>query len=116
MGVFDYYCALCGVTLAYAQIGSNSPRALKRRRRRVERKREALDRGDAYGSDSSSDADRCNGGDGDEDNGEDGDDWSEECEDRSYDPGIVTEDGLDWLSTCCCLGFNPSAVGDIKYA
>ncbi|KAL2126293.1 hypothetical protein VTI74DRAFT_1233 [Chaetomium olivicolor] len=110
MGGFDTYCAICGCSLTGGVVGSTAPSALRRRRRIVARKREALERGDSeYGSDSESENDED-----DQEKEEGEEEWFADQEDRSYDPELISEQGLEWLYESCCLGLNPEAQGDSK--
>jgi hypothetical protein len=102
MSSYDVYCAICGCSLVGGEMGSNAPGALRRRRAIVARTRAARERGDP---DPESE---------DEDEREDDDDWWPEEEDRSYDPELVSEESLGWLTEGRCLGINPQASGDSK--
>jgi hypothetical protein len=105
MGNFDCYCFLCSGPLFEPQLGSASPRALTKRRQRVEKKRLALKSKVWYNSDSSESEE--------ESEEEDEDDEFEER--ASYDPELATEERTDWIQYLQVLGFNPKAVGGSKY-
>ncbi|OJJ02026.1 hypothetical protein ASPVEDRAFT_83549 [Aspergillus versicolor CBS 583.65] len=96
MGSFDCYCAICGGSLTGAGAGSADPRALAQRRRRVERKRQALLAGEEPPPDSDSEAS------GDETE----EDFDALEEEYSYDPELVSEEGLEWLEVVRGLGID----------
>jgi len=106
----DYVCcALCGgpltagVDTGSINIGSTAPGALRRRRRIVAQKLEV--QAARQHSDPAPE-------DGDEmENSDDEEDWLAEDEDRSYDPELVSEDSLKWLSASRCLGSDCYAPG-----
>ncbi|KAJ3455707.1 hypothetical protein MRS44_017189 [Fusarium solani] len=85
MGEFDCYCAICGVALNdHSEIGSRQPRALKRRREIVRRRREGLPPLDDSKSDNESDK---------EPSDDESEDWYEDEEDLRYDPDLVSTKG-----------------------
>lgn len=107
MGNFDCYCAICGGSLVEPEIGSWAPAALKRRRGRVARRRQARDVTEEFNSsDEEEDED-------DEYNSEE-EQWSEDHEELSYDPELVSGESAAWLMETRCLGLNPSAEGPKK--
>ncbi|KAL2802684.1 hypothetical protein BJX63DRAFT_437646 [Aspergillus granulosus] len=132
---FDCYCFLCCGPLGalYLDVGSSGPGDLTNRRRRVEKKRLALDRGDEFDSDESSqegdhdsygndsqeedehrEEDDENQHDDDENEDEDEDGNYQDPERHSYDPDLATNDRTDWLHHVRVLGFNPHAFGKVK--
>lgn len=108
MGDFDCYCFLCSGPLFEPELGSASPRALMKRRQRVEEKRLALKAGLRYVSDSSESKDD------DEEENEDDEEIDEYEERNSYDPELATEERTAWIQYLRVLGFNSNAVGDSK--
>ncbi|KAM0430870.1 hypothetical protein ACHAPT_005502 [Fusarium lateritium] len=101
MGEFDCYCAICSAALNdNVEIGSRQPRALKRRRELVRRKREGLPPDDPESDEGSDKAP----------SDDESEDWYEDEEDAQYDPELVSEESLEWLAEVSCLGFNPSAL------
>lgn len=105
MGSWDCYCAICAASLTGGQIGSWSWKAREWRRKRLEKKRRELQPGEDSESDQSSQ---------EEEDEEDKEDLDRFHEDNSYDPDLISEEGLEWLRTSHCLGFNPDAVGSSK--
>ncbi|KAL6365163.1 hypothetical protein LRP88_01144 [Fusarium phalaenopsidis] len=83
---FDCYCAFCGVVLNDSPgIGSRDPEALNRRRESV---REGL----LFSDDGSPD-------------------YLEHFdEDHRYDPGLVSQESLEWLADISCIGFNEDGL------
>ncbi|KAF4469545.1 F-box domain-containing [Fusarium albosuccineum] len=99
---YDAYCAICGVVLfgwESEAIGSQDARALERRRRRVQRKREGIDTRQEDVADRRNIKYKPR-------------DWDPEAEDEQYDPDLVSEESLDWLNCAACLGHNPLAVDE----
>ncbi|KAK7408264.1 hypothetical protein QQX98_009577 [Neonectria punicea] len=89
-----------------AEIGSTHPRALERRRSRVNRKRLRLQNPET-GNDESDEESESEP----EEEEENAEDWYSEDEDASYHPHLVTPASLEWLRDVRCLGFNPLATG-----
>lgn len=108
MGNFDCYCAICGGSLVEPEIGSFVPAALRRRRGRVDRRRQARDIGEEYNS---SDEEEDEEDENEEDENEEEEQWWPDQEDQSYDPELVSEESVTWLTETRCLGFNPSVDG-----
>ncbi|KAF7592537.1 hypothetical protein BBP40_012761 [Aspergillus hancockii] len=133
---YDCYCAICGANFSGTRVGSQTPDALRRRDRFVERRRQAVQAGqdiDSLSTDDESesedDEERMSSansnnlnetehgaqedGDGEQ---ADEDEYDENLDDlrTSYDPRLVREDDLVWLETVYCLGFNSRALGTRK--
>jgi hypothetical protein len=107
-----YYvcCTICGSLLngvAHIDIGSNAPGALRRRRKIVAQQRQARAAQDHVGS-----GPWDEGTETEDSENEEG--WLAEDEDHSYDPDLVTEDSLKWLSASRCLGSNSYASSEFK--
>ena len=113
MGSWDCYCFVCSGPIFSVPPGSNSPRRLKRRRQKVERKRLALAAGHEYDPDESEPEDGNAQDDEDYEDDED-DDVDSEDQDFSYDPELAPSAKLEWLNDVRVLGINSEATGSTK--
>ena len=110
MGAFSIYCALCAGTLScdWVTAGSALAKALKRRDRRVQRKREAAKSGERFESSDEEDEEEEHV---EEQNNEDEDeDLDIYAENFGYDPRLVEGGGeaLAWLEDVVAFGYQPS--------
>ncbi|OCL02984.1 hypothetical protein AOQ84DRAFT_326619 [Glonium stellatum] len=113
MGSWDCYCAICGASLVSGKIGSGTPRAREKRRKRIEKEKRKLhiekERQRLQNTPGLGEKEREKNEEEEED--ESDDDWEEI---HSYDPELVTSESLEWLRTAHCLGFNSESPGISK--
>jgi hypothetical protein len=100
MGGFDCFCAFCGGSIVFCRIGSGSETSQRLRRVFVQRKRQEIQTGEYAGSEEEFDEDV------DEDDYEDSQ--------NTYDPKLVSDESLAWVTTIHALGCNPDALGNSR--
>ncbi|SPQ26221.1 9561db44-f022-46d9-829f-60848b735ce3 [Thermothielavioides terrestris] len=117
MSDFDTYCAICGGPLNEVKIGSTAPSHLRRRREIVARKRDALKRIDSHDGRGSQRKDKEDDvhDEEHEESAEGEEEWFAGHEGKSYDPGLISRQGLAWLQEICCLGLNLEVNGESNF-
>lgn len=129
MGSWDYYCALCGSTFFSSHIISRKPRTARfnRRRRRSEEREARREAKEARAQEKRHYSEACvhyidEINDPDplpsdsethehNDREDDTDSLDSYDENHSYDPEVIKQEDIAWVTFLQCIGFNPQASG-----